>query len=108
MPIPRTSSNSCGVPERLVCEAKDGFASDEFSSRNWNANCAGRLLKPLACNLTLAFQRDRSAIRGEQLQTVRLPRRSILCIPGSVVRLARGWTLRLARCDRPDGQCAGM
>ncbi len=79
-----------------MCEAKDGFASDEFSSRNWNANCAGRLLKPLACNLTLAFQRDRSAIRGEQLQTVRLPRRSILCIPGSVVRLARGWTLRLA------------
>jgi len=94
--------------EGLIREAKDGFGIDEFSSRSWNANYADLLLKLLAYNLTLAFQRDLSAFRGEPLQTVRLLRRWILCIPGILVHHARGWTLRLARHYRRNGQFEHM
>ena len=94
--------------EGLIREAKDGFGIDEFSSRSWDGNYADLLLKLLAYNLTLAFQRDLSALRGEPLETVRLLRRWILCIPGVLVRHARGWTLRLARQYRRSGQFERM
>lgn len=94
--------------EGLIREVKDGFGIDEFSSRSWNANYADLLLKLLAYNLTLAFQRDLSTVHGEPLQTVRLLRRWILCIPGILVRHARGWTLRLACHYRRNGQFERM
>ena len=94
--------------EGLIREAKDGFGIDEFSSRSWDGNYADLLLKLLAYNLTLAFQRDLSALRGEPLKTIRLLRRWILCIPGILVRHARGWTLRLAQQYRRDGQFEDM
>lgn len=94
--------------ENIIRETKDGFGIDAFSSRSWNGNYADLLLKLLAYNLALAFQRDLYAAHGAPLQTIRLLRRWIFRIPGVLVRHARGWTLRLARHYQRDGQFERM
>ena len=83
--------------EVMIREAKAGFGIDAITSHHADANRADLLLKWMAYNLALAFQRDLGPGPTAPHRFIETVRRRLLQIPAVVVRHARQWTLRLAQ-----------
>lgn len=86
--------NHRGNAENHIKEAKYGFAVDQFSSQNFDANRALQGLKLLAYNLLLLYKQTVLQPGVRQWTAGRLRRRFLL-LPGLLVRHARQWTIRL-------------
>jgi len=75
-------------------EAKYGFAIDQFSSQNFDANKAMQGLKLLAYNLLLLYKHV-ALQPGVRQWTVGRLRRRLFLLPAILVRHARQWSMRL-------------
>ena len=86
--------NFRGNAENHIKEAKYGFAIDQFSSQNFDANKALQGLKLLAYNLLLLYKHVALQPGVRQWTAGRL-RRRLFHLPGILVRHARQWSIRL-------------
>ena len=86
--------NYRGNAENHIKEAKYGFAVDQFSSKDFDANKALQGLKLLAYNLLLLYKHVALQPGVRQWTAARLRRRLFL-LPGILVRHARQWSIRL-------------
>ncbi len=92
--------NHRGNAENHIKEAKSGFAVDQFSSQQFNANQALQGLKLLAYNLFLLYK-QKALQPGVRQWTAGRLRRRFLLLPGLLVRHARQWTIRLPGFAQP-------
>lgn len=88
--------NARGEAENYIKETKEGFSIHHVPTGHFLPNAADMLLKMVAYNSFLAFQKD-VATAGYQRFTVRRMRRLFFQIPGVLVKHARRWILRLPR-----------
>ncbi|GEO28066.1 hypothetical protein AAC03nite_38510 [Alicyclobacillus acidoterrestris] len=86
--------NYRGNAENHIKEAKYGFAVDQFSSKDFDANKALQGLKLLAYNLLVLYKHVALQPALCQWTAGRLRRRLFL-LPGILVRHARQWSIRL-------------
>ena len=86
--------NYRGNAEIHIKEAKYGFAIDQFSSHDFNANQALQSLRLLAYNLLLRYKHLALQPAVSRWTAGRL-RRRLFCLPGILVHHARQWSLRL-------------
>ncbi|MCL4517187.1 MAG: IS1380 family transposase [Firmicutes bacterium] len=91
--------NQRGAAENYIKEMKDGFGIDHFPTGNFMANWADLLLKMVAYNCFLAFQKELAA-PGYKRFTVGRMRRLFFQVPAVLVRHSRRWTLRLLQSFR--------
>ena len=80
--------------ENYIKEGKYGFFIDHIPSDDFHANYADLLLKMLAYNCYLGFQKEIVPV-GYRRFTVRTMRRLFFWIPGVVVWHARQWVVKL-------------
>jgi len=80
--------------ETMIREGKEGFGIDVFSSMDFAANYADLLIKGIAYNVSLAFQKD--LLPQERHWTIQTLRRLVFVIPAVLSRHARTLTLHLA------------
>ena len=92
--------NHRGNAENHIKEAKSGFAVDQFSSQQFNANQALQGLKLLAYNLFLLYK-QKALQPGVRQWTAERLRRRFLLLPGILVQHARQWTIRLPGFAKP-------